>query len=242
MFKTKDKEMEVAIWMGKWQDWLSASWLSQAHYFRATVNGLYENILESADVCWGSDENDLYYWSFDPDGSCPLSKRVTEALGLPELIPKAQFQLFRGYNPSTQEFAKRHGLPLLDIIWPEGKTGPDEDGDSWYDCQETQYKNNNHLNEPTLPDQFYQFPTPRKIFQELLNKNMCPECHSWPKFSVKPWLHGFLPDHELDTWQGHLIPSYPLKERGYFCWFDCPGAGEVNPERNRSNRRQRNSL
>ncbi|THU93290.1 hypothetical protein K435DRAFT_670529, partial [Dendrothele bispora CBS 962.96] len=85
-------------------------------------------------------DTDLYYWSFNPDGSCPLSKRVTEALGLPELIPEArvwpykfqdyqyeatkQFQLFRGYNPSTQEFAKRHGLPLVDIIWPDGKTGP----------------------------------------------------------------------------------------------------------------------
>ncbi|THU93263.1 hypothetical protein K435DRAFT_559842, partial [Dendrothele bispora CBS 962.96] len=73
-----------------------------------------------------------YYWSFDPDGSSPLSKRVTEALGLPEFTPKAQlwlykfadyqykatrqFQIFRGYNPSTQEFAKRHGLPLVDII------------------------------------------------------------------------------------------------------------------------------
>ncbi|THU97305.1 hypothetical protein K435DRAFT_68425 [Dendrothele bispora CBS 962.96] len=166
------------------QDWLSATWLSQAQDFCDEVNGLYKDIPRSAalvsnvnfhlqpkcknhyslnfakiflfiapitvtghpsgtsgiDVCWGNDDNDLYYWSFNPDGSCPLSKRVTEALGLPELIPKAQlwlgkfadyqyeatkqFQLFRGYNPSTQEFAQRHGLPLVDIIWPEGKTGP----------------------------------------------------------------------------------------------------------------------
>ncbi|THU86300.1 hypothetical protein K435DRAFT_970342 [Dendrothele bispora CBS 962.96] len=92
------------------------------------------------DVCWGNDDNDLYYWSFDPDGSCPLSKRTTEALGLPELVPKAdlyqqkladyqyeatkQFQLFIGYNPSTQEFAQKHGLPLVDVIWPDGNTGP----------------------------------------------------------------------------------------------------------------------
>ncbi|THU97291.1 hypothetical protein K435DRAFT_796595 [Dendrothele bispora CBS 962.96] len=119
---------------------LTASWLSQAQYFCDTVNGLYKDIPESADACWGNDDNDLYYWSFNPDGSCPLSKRVTEALGLPEFLPRAQlvlerfadyqyeatkqFQLFRGYNPSTQEFAKRHGLPLLDIIWPDDKTGP----------------------------------------------------------------------------------------------------------------------
>ncbi|THU93286.1 hypothetical protein K435DRAFT_861674 [Dendrothele bispora CBS 962.96] len=192
-------------WNG--QNWLSVSWLSQAHYFCDTVNGLYKDILESAallcgvrfylrpeyenrhsllhpnfskiflfiapitltvshpsgtsgiDVCWGNDDNDLYYWSFNPDGSCPLSKRVIEALRLPELTPNAwlytatftdyqyeatkQFQLFQGYNPSTQEFAQKHGLPLVDIIWPEGKTGPDEDGDSWYDCPETQDKTGN---------------------------------------------------------------------------------------------------
>ncbi|THU88206.1 hypothetical protein K435DRAFT_842243 [Dendrothele bispora CBS 962.96] len=159
------------------EDWLSATWLSQAQYFCDAVNGLCKDIPGSAallsnvcfhflpryknhysllhpnfdkiflfiapitashpsgtsgiDVCWGNDGNDLFHWSFDPDGSCPLSKRVAEALGLPELIPNAsistqgfanyqyeatkQFQLFRGYNPSTQEFAQRHGLPLVDI-------------------------------------------------------------------------------------------------------------------------------
>ncbi|THU97317.1 hypothetical protein K435DRAFT_68569 [Dendrothele bispora CBS 962.96] len=277
MFKTTDNEMEVTIWMGKWQvgieyvgqrnepssetdlkgwtrvpydqlwsysfercphldhrwlrefsrhvhidwngqDWLSASWLSQAQYFCDTVNGLYKDILESAallsrvefhlqpkfenhhcllhpnaskiflfiapititachpfgtsgiDVCWGNDNIDLYYWSFDRDGSCPLSKRATKALGLPELTPKAtiyqegfadyqyeatkQFQLFRGYNPSTQEFAQKHGLPLVDIIWPDGRTGPDEDGDSWYDCPEAQNKGSDDLHETPFPGMF----------------------------------------------------------------------------------------
>ncbi|THU95060.1 hypothetical protein K435DRAFT_839626 [Dendrothele bispora CBS 962.96] len=242
------------------EDWLSATWLSQAQYFCDAVNGLYTDILESAallsevqfslqpnykshhslshpnyskiflfiapvtitashhsgisgiDVCWGNDDKDLYYWSLDPDGSCPLSKRVTEALGLPELIPKAwarvaggfedyqyeatkQFQLFRGYNPSTQEFAQRHGLPLVDIIWPEGKTGPDEDGDSWYDCQETEDKNSDDLHETPIP-------APKKFVEISLDESMCPECHYWPKFSARPWLHGFLPDYELNTWQG----------------------------------------
>ena len=105
-----------------------------------TITASHPSGTSGIDICWGSDDNDLYYWSFDPDGSSPLSKRVTEALGLPKLIPEAwlhlekfsdyqyeatkQFQLFRGYNPSTQEFAQRHGLPLVDIIWPDGKTGP----------------------------------------------------------------------------------------------------------------------
>ncbi|THU76762.1 hypothetical protein K435DRAFT_813104, partial [Dendrothele bispora CBS 962.96] len=191
-------------------------------------------------------------------GSCSLSKRVTEALGLPEFIPKVQlklvkfadyqyeatkqFQLFGGYNPSTQEFAQRHGLPLVEVIWPEGKTGPDKDGDMWYDCQETQDKNSNHLNEPTPPDHSYQFPTPRKIVQELLNENICPKCHSWPKFSVKPWLHGLLPDYELNTWQGELFPSYSFKERDYFSWSHRPDGDEVKPDGNRSSRRRRNSF
>ncbi|THU95061.1 hypothetical protein K435DRAFT_859913 [Dendrothele bispora CBS 962.96] len=367
MFKTKDKEMEVTIWMDKWQvgggfvgqkkepssetglkrwtrvpydqlwsyspgrcphfdyrclnycsrlvcidwnvrDWLSASWLSQAQYLCDTVNGLYKDVLESAallsqvqfdlwpnneshhsllhpdyrkiflfiapititashssetsgsNVCWGNGDNNFYYWSFDPDGSHPLSKRVTEALGLPKLTPKAelwldkfadyqyeatrQFQIFRGYNPSTQEFAQRHGLPLVDVIWPDGKTGPDKDGDMWYDCQETQDKKSNYFNESTLPDQSYQFPSPRKIVEKLFDESMCPECHCWSKFSAKPWLHGFLPDYELNTWQGELIPGYSfsLKDRRSFCWSHCPGGDKVKPDRNGSSRRRRNSF
>ncbi|THU97320.1 hypothetical protein K435DRAFT_68613 [Dendrothele bispora CBS 962.96] len=291
---------------GSSEDWLFATWLSQAQYFCDKVDGLYKDIPESAallsgvqfrllpnykihhsllnpncskifffiapitittshpsgasgiDVCWGNGNNDPYYWSFDPDGSSRLSKRVTEALGLPELIPKAwlqlsecadyqyeatkQFQLFRGYNPSTQEFAQRHGLPLVDIIWPDDKTGLDKDGDMWYDHQETQYKNSNHLNEPTPPDQSYQFPTPRKIVQELMDENMCPECDYWSELSVKPWLHGFLPDYELNTWQGELFPSYSFKERDYFSWSHCHDGDEVKPDGNRSSRRRRNSF
>ncbi|THU95064.1 hypothetical protein K435DRAFT_966596 [Dendrothele bispora CBS 962.96] len=363
MFKTKDKEMEVAIWMGKWQveggfvgqknepssetdlktwtrvpydqlwsyspgrcphlthrylnncfrpvriewnvlDWLLASWLSQAQYLCDKVSGLYQDILESAallsevqfrlgpnytshhsllhpnyckiflfiapikitathpsgtsgiDVCWGNDDNDLYYWSFDPDGSCPSSKRVTEALGLPELIPETwlwldkladyqyeatkQFQLITGYNPSTQEFAWRHGLPLVDIIWPEGKTGPDEDGDSWYDCPETQDKNNDDdLHETPFPDPSW-FRAPKEFFKKSLDENMC--YHLLSEFSAGPWLHGFLPDYELDTWQGHLFPSYSLKEHDYFRWFNRSGGDEVKPDRNRFSRRRRNSF
>ncbi|THV02275.1 hypothetical protein K435DRAFT_963182 [Dendrothele bispora CBS 962.96] len=108
--------------------------------FIAPITASHSSVASEIDVCWGNDDNDLYYWSLDPDGSCPLSKRVTETLGLPEFLPRSElwqqdfadyqyeatkeFQIFRGYNPSTQEFAKRHGLPLVDITWPDGKTGP----------------------------------------------------------------------------------------------------------------------
>ncbi|THV03765.1 hypothetical protein K435DRAFT_962266 [Dendrothele bispora CBS 962.96] len=229
-----------------------------------TIKASHSSRTSGIDVCWGNDDNNLYYWSFNPDGSCPLSKKATEVLGLPELIPKAwlwlekfedyqyeatkQFQLFRGYNPSTQEFAQRHGLPLVDIIWPEGKTGPDKNGDIWYDCQETQDENSDHLNEPIPPAQLsnpsYRFPTPRKIVKQLLDKNMCPECHSWPKFSVKPWLHGFLPDYEFNTWQGELFPrySFSLKDRHSFCWSHCPDGDRAKPGGSRSGRHRGNSF
>ncbi|THU95069.1 hypothetical protein K435DRAFT_798416 [Dendrothele bispora CBS 962.96] len=169
--------------------------------FIAPITASHLSGTSGVDVCWGNAANDLYYWSFDPDGSSSLSKRVTEALGLPELIPQVrlyprkfadyqyeatkQFQLFTGYNPNTQEFAQRHGLPLVDIIWPEGKTGPDKDGDMWYDCQETQDKNSNHLNEPTPPDQSsgYQFPASKKFVKKSLDENMC--YHLMSEFSIQ---------------------------------------------------------
>ncbi|THU84148.1 hypothetical protein K435DRAFT_412235 [Dendrothele bispora CBS 962.96] len=285
------------------QDWLSATWLSQAQYFCDAVNGLYKDIPGSAallsnvcfhflpryknhysllhpnfgkiflfiapitashlsgtsgiDVCWGNDGNDLFHWSFNPEGSCPLSKRVAETLGLPELIPNAsistqgfadyqyeatkQFQLFRGYNPSTQEFAQRHGLPLVDIIWPDGKTGPDEDGDSWYDCQETQDKNGNGLYGTPFPDPSW-FPAPKEFVEGLLD-TWCSECGQQSELSVTPWLHGFLPDYELDTWQGHLFPiaSYIFK-RDYFSWSRCPDDDKVKAGRSISSRNRRNSF
>ncbi|THU98266.1 hypothetical protein K435DRAFT_33223 [Dendrothele bispora CBS 962.96] len=111
----------------------------------------------------------------------------------------------------------------------------------WYDCRETQDKNSNHLNKTTLPGQSYQLPTSRKIVQQLLD-NMCPECRSWPKFSVKPWLHGFLPDYELNRWQGELLPRYSFKDRHSFCWSHCPDGDGVKPGGSRSIRRRRNSF
>ncbi|THU97292.1 hypothetical protein K435DRAFT_68327 [Dendrothele bispora CBS 962.96] len=114
----------------------------------------------------------------------------------------------------------------------------------WYDCPETQDKNSNHLNEPTPPDQSYRFPTPRKIVEKLLDENRCPECHSWPKLFVKPWLHGFLPDYELNTWQGELFPRhlFGLKDHHFCCWSHCPDGDDVKPGGSRSSRRRRNSF
>ncbi|THU88207.1 hypothetical protein K435DRAFT_842244 [Dendrothele bispora CBS 962.96] len=113
---------------------------------------------------------------------------------------------------------------LMDIIWPDGKTGPDEDGDSWYDCQETQDKNGNDLYGTPFPDPYW-FPAPKEFVKKSLDENMCH--HSLSEFSVGPWLHGFLPDYELDTWQGRLFPSYTIKERDYFFWSRCPDGDEV---------------
>ncbi|KAK7452718.1 hypothetical protein VKT23_012119 [Stygiomarasmius scandens] len=96
-------------------------------------------------VNWG---NDVYYWSFDPAGGHRIPSWVAEALGFPELAQliwyrpsifedyqyeaTRQFQELRGYDPLTQEFARKHGLPLIDIVEPP----PDEDGDVWYDAEE----------------------------------------------------------------------------------------------------------
>ncbi|THU97997.1 hypothetical protein K435DRAFT_857125 [Dendrothele bispora CBS 962.96] len=134
--------------------------------FIAPVTVSYLSGTHGTDISWGSDNN-LYYWSFDRDGSCPLSKRVTQTLGLPELIAgitlgqqkfedyqyeaTRQFHSLRGYNPSTQQFAEKYGLPLIDIIWLDEKTGPEKDEDPWHDCQETQYKDSDHLHQNPLP-------------------------------------------------------------------------------------------
>ncbi|THU97295.1 hypothetical protein K435DRAFT_857704 [Dendrothele bispora CBS 962.96] len=225
--------------------------------FIAPITVSHPSGTSGIDVCWGNDKNDLYYWSFDPDGSHPLSERVTEALGLPELIPKAmsvplkfadyqykatkQFQLFRGYDPSTQEFAQRHGFPLVDVIWPDGKTGPDEDGDSWYDCQEIQDKNSDHLHKTPFPGQSYWFPASKEFVKRSLDTE-CSGCGLLPESSVQPWLYGFLPDYELDTWQGHLHFRYSFKERDYFSWSRHPDGDEVKPDGNRSSRHRRNSF
>jgi len=89
----------------------------------------------SITIDWGDNGENVYYWSFDLDGSHSISARVAEALGLPTLIRKInpmnredfqqyqyeaamQLQLLSGYDPLTQEFAQKHGLPLIETFKP----------------------------------------------------------------------------------------------------------------------------
>ncbi|THU87447.1 hypothetical protein K435DRAFT_341914 [Dendrothele bispora CBS 962.96] len=84
----------------------------------------------STEVSWGEHEEDYYFWSFDPDGVNRISQRVCDLIGLPRYrveikslelsCPNYQFQAiqqvqkFFGYDPSTQDFAKACGLPLIE--------------------------------------------------------------------------------------------------------------------------------
>ncbi|THU79741.1 hypothetical protein K435DRAFT_519577 [Dendrothele bispora CBS 962.96] len=86
----------------------------------------------STEVSWGEHGENYYYWSFDPYGSTQISWRVCDLIGLPKykvdikhwavLCPNYQFQAiqqvqkFFGYDPSTQDFARAYGLPLLEVI------------------------------------------------------------------------------------------------------------------------------
>ncbi|THU93755.1 hypothetical protein K435DRAFT_617683, partial [Dendrothele bispora CBS 962.96] len=84
----------------------------------------------STKVSWGEHEENHYFWSFDPDGSTQISQRICDLIGLPkyrvEINPWElscpdyhfqaiqQVQKFLGYDPSTQDFAKACGLPLIE--------------------------------------------------------------------------------------------------------------------------------
>ncbi|THU81790.1 hypothetical protein K435DRAFT_767091 [Dendrothele bispora CBS 962.96] len=86
----------------------------------------------STEVSWGEHGENQYFWSFDPDGSTQISQRVCHLIGLPRykveimslqlFSPNYQFQAiqqvqkFFGYDPSTQDFAKACGLPLIEVI------------------------------------------------------------------------------------------------------------------------------
>ena len=85
----------------------------------------------------------------------------------------------------------------------------------------------------------YQFPASKKFVKKQMDEDMC---YHLPVFSARPWLHGFLPDYKLDTWQGHLRLGYLFKERDSFYWIHNPDGDEVKPGRSRSSRRRRNSF
>ncbi|THV00140.1 hypothetical protein K435DRAFT_466127 [Dendrothele bispora CBS 962.96] len=95
-----------------------------------SLNQCLEN--GSTEVSWGEHGENYYFWSFDPDGSTQISQRVCDLIGLPKYKVEIflhiffcldyQFQAiqqvhkFFGYDPSTQDFAKACGLPLIEVI------------------------------------------------------------------------------------------------------------------------------
>ncbi|THU89577.1 hypothetical protein K435DRAFT_284734 [Dendrothele bispora CBS 962.96] len=88
----------------------------------------------STTVNWVEHRENLYYWSFDPDGFTRISEKVCNLIGLPKYktilhpVPVQyhdyQFQAiqsiqeFMGYDPLSSDFAQACGLPLLETISP----------------------------------------------------------------------------------------------------------------------------
>ncbi|THU86205.1 hypothetical protein K435DRAFT_613458, partial [Dendrothele bispora CBS 962.96] len=87
---------------------------------------------DSTEVSWGEHGDNHFFWSFDLDGSTQISQRDCDLIGLPkykvEIVAETlgcinyqfqaiqQVQKFFGYDPSTQDFAKACGLPLIEVI------------------------------------------------------------------------------------------------------------------------------
>ncbi|THU96406.1 hypothetical protein K435DRAFT_96599 [Dendrothele bispora CBS 962.96] len=117
----------------------------------------------STEVRWLANGRDHYFWSFDPSGSTPISRRVCNVLGLPNyrtcVAPKGSEKSFdyqyeaakylqeiQGFDPLTQDYARARGLPLAEMISPFEDFHPNvvdlttEDQkalDSWSDAEET---------------------------------------------------------------------------------------------------------
>ncbi|THU78689.1 hypothetical protein K435DRAFT_876356 [Dendrothele bispora CBS 962.96] len=88
----------------------------------------------STEARWFTNGRDHYFWSFDPSGSTPLSRRTCNILGLPKYrtsISSMVHNLFdyqyeaakylqeiQGFDPLTQDYARFCGLPLLEMFSP----------------------------------------------------------------------------------------------------------------------------
>ncbi|THU99251.1 hypothetical protein K435DRAFT_964510 [Dendrothele bispora CBS 962.96] len=86
----------------------------------------------STEVRWLTNGRDHYFLSFDPSGSTPLSRRISDILGLPnyrtdvELEGSISFnyqhkaakylQEIQGFDPLTQDYARARGLPLFEWL------------------------------------------------------------------------------------------------------------------------------
>ncbi|THV00144.1 hypothetical protein K435DRAFT_466209 [Dendrothele bispora CBS 962.96] len=147
----------------------------------------------STEVSWGEHEENYYFWSFDLDGSTQISQRVCDLIGLPkykvEIRPWAfscldyqsqaiqQVQKFFGYDPSTQDFAKACGLPLIEVISLSEDPGKSHDQsieelDNWHIVHDNPDEALSSDSESTHDDtsakpQGIWFPIPR--FQQEMN-------------------------------------------------------------------------
>ena len=78
---------------------------------------------------WGKNGK-TYYWSLDPDGKQRLSDKVSDFLGLPRFQSETwlpswtdeqydaifQYQVYKGYDSYSDNYACEHGWPLVDLI------------------------------------------------------------------------------------------------------------------------------
>ncbi|KAK7445693.1 hypothetical protein VKT23_014688 [Stygiomarasmius scandens] len=202
---------------------------TQVYLFIAPVVVSNSPEVSAITVNWGENGESVYYWSFDPDGSRQISARVAEALGLAQLVKRInplnmddlqdhqyeaaiQLQSQRGYDPMTQGFAKRHELPLVEIVQPLSNIQDEnEDGEMWYDAQES-----------PIPDWNGTFLLSSAFFYHL-EQNAFPGCSGAgcklrvKKFLAAPWLYGFLPENHLNRWVG-IFPVWNGEDIGSLQW------------------------
>ncbi|THU81140.1 hypothetical protein K435DRAFT_624600, partial [Dendrothele bispora CBS 962.96] len=86
----------------------------------------------STEVRWLTNRSDHYFWSFDPSGSTPLSRRACNILELPNYTTHVvltgsylsnyhheaakYLQEIQGFDPLTQDFTQAYGLPLVEML------------------------------------------------------------------------------------------------------------------------------
>ena len=90
-------------------------------------------------ISWEDGTTPAYFWSFDETGQTCLSEDECEECGIPELKPSYwspylsrwpaeayqalhDWQVARGFDPTTADFARHLGIPELEILGPTKKT------------------------------------------------------------------------------------------------------------------------
>ncbi|THU85788.1 hypothetical protein K435DRAFT_868925 [Dendrothele bispora CBS 962.96] len=116
----------------------------------------------STGVRWLANQKNHYFWSFDPSGTTPLSRRICDILGFPKyrtsispILHKSfdyqyaaarYLQEIQGFDPLTQDYARFHGLPLVEVFSPlehfrrnvvDSAEEDQEVLDMWSDAEET---------------------------------------------------------------------------------------------------------